>query len=131
MAVKQLPAGATVGYGRQRTLTRPSKVGLVPVGYADGYSRCFSNEATMRVADFGETHGRAGRDVPVLGRVSMDQTIIDLTDVPRAAPGDVVEIISPLQGAPHGVENLARLAGTIPYEVTCRLGRRIRRVLVP
>jgi alanine racemase len=60
----------------------------------------------------------------------MDQTIIDLTDVPDARVGDVVEIISSDPAAPHSVENLARLAGTIPHEVTCRLGGRIKRVLL-
>jgi alanine racemase len=60
----------------------------------------------------------------------MDQTVIDLTDAPRAAVGDEVEIISPDPAAPHRVENLARLAGTIPYEMLCRLGRRVRRTLV-
>jgi len=67
---------------------------------------------------------------PVRGTVSMDQIIVDLTDVPGAAVGDEVEILSPDPAAPHSVENLARLAGTIPYEVTCRLGHRVRRVLV-
>jgi alanine racemase len=93
----------------------------VPVGYADGFSRSLSNKATMRVG---------GRNVPVCGNVSMDQTILDLTDSPEAKVGDVVEIISPDPSAANSVENLARLAGTIPNEVISRLGRRVRRVLV-
>ena len=121
MQVKEVPAGSRTGYGLTCRLDRDSRVGLVPVGYADGYLRCLSNLSSMRVG---------GRDVPVLGRVSMDQTVIDLTDVPQARVGDEVEIISPDPAAPHSVENLARLAGTISYEVTCRLGERIRRVLV-
>jgi len=121
MQVKEVPAGSRTGYGLTCRLDRDSRVGLVPVGYADGYLRCLSNLSSMRVG---------GRDVPVIGRVSMDQTVIDLTDVPQAHVGDKVEIISPDPAAPHSVENLARLAETIPYEVTCRLGRRIRRVLV-
>jgi alanine racemase len=120
MLVKRLPAGAGVGYDLTWTLRRDSLIGLVPIGYADGYFRSLSNRATMRLR---------GRDVPVLGRVSMDQTAIDLTDVPGAAAGDVVEILSPDPSAPHSVENLARLAGTISYEVTCRLGPRACRVL--
>ena len=71
-----------------------------------------------------------GHDAPVRGRVSMDQVIIDLSDCPEARVGDEVEIISPDPAAPHSAENLARLAGTIPYEITCLLGRRARRVLV-
>jgi alanine racemase len=121
MQVKELPPGAGCGYGLTYTLDRPGRLGLVPVGYADGYFRCLSNKATMRIR---------GKDVPVRGRVSMDQTIIDLGEVPEAQTGDVVEIISNDPAAPHSVENLARLAGTIPYEITVRLGKRVKRVLV-
>lgn len=120
MQVKGVAAGSRCGYGLTYTFDRPSTVGLVPVGYADGYVRALSNRAVMRVR---------GRDAPVRGRVSMDQVILDLTDVPGAAVGDEVEIVSPDPGAPHSVERLAELAGTIPYELTCRLGRRVRRVL--
>ncbi len=60
----------------------------------------------------------------------MDQLIIDLTDVPQARLGDEVELISPDPAAPHGVENLARLAGIIPYEIVCLLAGRINRILV-
>jgi alanine racemase len=121
MQIKSVPAGSRCGYGLTYTFPRDSRVGLVPVGYADGYLRGFSSRTTMRVA---------GRDVPVCGRVSMDQVILDLSDTPAAQVGDEVEIISTDPAAPHSVENLARLAGTIPYEITCRLGRRVRRVLV-
>lgn len=121
MQVKDVPPGSRCGYGLTYTFEKPGRTGLVPVGYADGYLRALSNLATMRIR---------GRDVPVRGRVSMDQVIIDLTDLPEAQVGDEVEIISPDPAAPHSVENLARLADTIPYEITCRLGRRVRRVLV-
>ena len=119
--VKSLPAGSRCGYGLRHTFARESCVGLVPVGYGDGYFRCLTGKAAVRVR---------GRMAPVRGTVSMDQIIVDLTDVPGAAVGDEVEILSPDPAAPHSVENLARLAGTIPYEVTCRLGHRVRRVLV-
>jgi len=121
MQVKEVRAGAGCGYGLTHTFQRDGRIGLVPVGYADGYLRSLSNKATMRVA---------GRDVPVVGRVSMDQTTIDLTDVPRARVGDEVEIISNDPAAPHSVENLARLAGTIPYELITGIGPRARRVVV-
>ena len=121
MQVKAVAAGSRCGYGLTYTFDRPSTAGLVPVGYADGYLRALSNRAVMRVR---------GRDAPVRGRVSMDQVILDLTDVPGVAVGDEVEIISPDPCAPHSVEGLADLACTIPYELTCRLGRRVRRVLV-
>ena len=121
MQVKTVPAGGRCGYGLTHMFDRPGRVGLVPVGYGDGYLRSFSNRAHMRIA---------GRYVPVRGRVSMDQTIIDLTDVPQATEGDEVEIISPNPSDPHSVESLARLAGTIPYEITCGLGNRVQRELV-
>jgi len=94
---------------------------MVPMGYADGYLRCLSNKATMRVR---------GRDAPIRGRVSMGQIIIDLTDVPEAHSGDAVEIFSSDPAAPNSVENLARLGGTIPYELVSRIGPRAKRVLV-
>ncbi|MBS3734553.1 MAG: alanine racemase [Phycisphaerae bacterium] len=120
MQVKDVPAGGACGYGLTHTFRRDSRIGLVPVGYADGYDRALSNRGVMRVR---------GRDVPVCGRVSMDQTIVDLTDVPGARVGDAVEIISADAGAPNSVEHIARLCETIPYEVTCRLGGRIRRMV--
>ena len=121
MQVKDVPAGSRCGYGLAYRFERPSRIGLVPVGYGDGYLRSLSNRATMRIG---------GRDVPIRGRVAMDQIIIDLTDSPEASVGDEVEIISADASAAHSVENLARLAGTIPYEITVRLGRRVRRKLV-
>jgi len=121
MQIKTLPAGSRCGYGLTHRFDRQTRVGLVPGGYADGYPRSLSDRATMRVR---------GVDVSVCGRVSMDQVILDLSAVPAARIGDEVEIISADPQAPHSVENLSRLAGTIPYEFTCHLGRRARRVLV-
>lgn len=121
MQVRSAPAGSFCGYGLTCRLERDSRLGLAPVGYGDGYFRSLSNLATMRIR---------GVDVPIRGRVSMDQVILDLTDAPAAQVGDEVEIISNDPAAPHCVESLARLARTIPYEITCRLGRRVRRVLV-
>ena len=121
MQVKEIPSGGRCGYGLTYEFENGGRIGLVPIGYADGYSRCLSNRSTMRIH---------GRDVPVRGRVSMDQTIIDLTGVPDATPGDEVEILSTDPTAPHSVENIARLAGTIPNEIIAALGPRARRVLV-
>ena len=121
MQIKTVPAGSRCGYGLTHTFDRPSRLGLVPVGYADGYLRSLSGKGVMRVA---------GREVAVCGRVSMDQVIVDLTDLPQVRVGQKVEIISPDPAAPNSVEGLSRLAGTIPYELTCRLGPRVRRVLV-
>lgn len=121
MQLRTVLPGARAGYGLTYQFDRPSMIGLVPIGYADGYFRSLSNRAVMRL------HGQL---VPVRGRVSMDQVILDVTDCPQARIGDEVEIFSKVSTDPHSVENLARLIGTIPYELTCRLGRRVQRVLV-
>jgi alanine racemase len=120
--IKDVPSGSATGYGLTYTFTRDARIALVPVGYADGYPRSLSNVASMRVR---------GIDCPVRGRVSMDQTVIAITDVPDAAIGDEVEIISPDPSAINSILNLARQADTIPYEILSRLGtNRIKRVVV-
>jgi alanine racemase len=123
MQTKRVPAGTACGYGCSHVCRRDSLVGLVPIGYGDGYLRDFSNRACMLVG---------GRPAPVIGRVSMDQTIVDLTDVPGAQAGDPVLVISDNPADPNSVENLAAAAGTIPYVVTTHLaGPRLHRVLGP
>ena len=114
--LKCLPAGVTCGYGRTHTLTRASRVGIAPAGYADCMTRLLSNRCSVRVGP---------SLAPVIGRISMDQVILDLTDCPAAKVGDRVELISPDPAAPNSVANLAKLCDTIPYEVTCRLGNRV------
>lgn len=119
--VKDVPAGSYVGYGRHYRFDKPAKIGLVPIGYTDGYWRAFSNRAVMRIG---------GRDVPVRGRVCMDQTIIELTGVPNVKVGDEVEIVGRDAAAPNSIENLARLAGTITPDLMTRFNStRIRRVV--
>lgn len=119
--VKDVPAGAATGYGLSYTFPHDARLALVPIGYADGYFRAFSNVASMRLR---------GVDCPVRGRVSMDQTVIEVAGVPDVKVGQQVEIISTDPAAAHSVAGLARLAGTIPYEVVARLGDRITRVVV-
>ena len=116
LQTKDLPAGSTCGYGRICRLSRDSRVGIIPAGYADGIPRRLSSCCPVGV-------GQAV--VPVLGRISMDQIVIDLTDHPEVGVGQPVELISPDPNTPHSVANLARLAQTIPYEITSRLGPRI------
>lgn len=120
-AVKTLPPGHCVGYGRTFTTQRPTRLGIVPIGYFDGYLRSLSDAAIV---------GTAVGDAPVIGRVSMDQLALDLTDLPELHIGDEVVLIDDHPERPNSVPAIARLMGTIPYEVTCLLGERIQRVVM-
>lgn len=125
-AIRRVPKGRPVGYNCTFVTPRDSVLGLVPIGYADGYLRSLSNRAVMTLIT------AAGRRVavPVVGRVSMDQTVVDLTDAGEVREADRVVVIDDDPDAPNSVSALARLMNTIPYEVTCGLGRRVRRVAV-
>jgi alanine racemase len=117
--IHDVKAGAAVGYGQTWRATRDTRIGLVPVGYADGYPRCLTNRGVMVVQ---------GQACPVAGRVSMDLTTIDLTNAPHAVLGDEVIVLDSDPLSPASVYELARLAGTIPYEITSGIGQRIHRV---
>lgn len=118
-SVRDLPASASVGYGRAWTARRASRVGTVPLGYADGYPRSLSNHGEVIVAG-----GRA----PVIGRVCMDMFMIDLTDLPGAAEGDEVLVFG---GPEYPAEEYAARFGSIGYEATCLVGRRVPRLYTP
>jgi alanine racemase len=122
MQVKTVPAGSGTGYGLEHTFERESRVGLVPIGYGDGYLRSLGGRATLRIRD---------RAVPVCGRVAMDQIVVDLTELEEVSVGQEIEVLAADADAANSVEALAALAGTIPYEILCRLGQRIERRLVP
>jgi len=117
--VKSVPEGSPVGYGLTFRPTRPTRVAVLPVGYADGYPRALSNRARAIVR---------GRSAPVVGRVAMNITLLDVTDVPGTAEGDVATLIGADGGERVTVEELAELAGTINYEILARLSPRIVRV---
>jgi len=121
LMIRDVAKGVGVGYGQTWTSSRDTRVGLVPVGYGDGYLRAFSNRAKMIVG---------GRAVSVVGRVSMDYTMIDLGDVPGARVGDEVIVLDNDPLSPASVYALAEWGGTIAYEVLCRIGQRIPRVAV-
>jgi alanine racemase len=119
ISIRKIPAGTHVGYGQTWTSPRPTRLGLVPIGYADGYPRLLSNCGTMMVA---------GQPAPVAGRVSMDLTVIDLQNAPHATIGDDVTVLDDDPVSPASVYHIAELAGTIPYEILSRIGPRVRRV---
>lgn len=117
--IKQIRAGETVGYGRTWTAPRDTWIGTVAVGYGDGYSRLLSNRGRMLVA---------GRSVPVVGRVCMDQTMIDLgPDKPAVGVGDEVVLLGRSGDDEISVADLAELMGTITYEVSCLISARVPR----
>lgn len=119
--LKRVRRGEGVSYGYQWMAARDSLLGVLPLGYADGYPRALSNRGQVRVA---------GHVVPVRGAVCMDTTLVDLTDVPDAAVGMPATLLEPLHESPLSAEALARLCGTIPYEILVRLGARIPRVYI-
>jgi alanine racemase len=117
--VRELPAGSAIGYGRTFIAQRPTRVALVPVGYGDGYHRILSNKGVVLVG---------GRRCPVLGRVSMDQIVVDVSQVPHVKQDDEVVLIG-IQGEQRlSAEEVAELAGTLNYEVTTSLLPRVTRV---
>ncbi len=117
--VRDVPAGQGVSYSHTWHAGRPSRVAALPIGYADGYRRSLANRAQVRVE---------GRLAPVVGTICMDTTMVDVTDVPAARVGSPVTLIEADESSPLSVHALARLAGTIPYEILTGLGRRVRRV---
>jgi len=120
--VRDLPAGSTVGYGRTHTLARPSRVATVAAGYADGLSRRLSNAGTVLVR---------GVRCPIVGRVSMDQCQIDVTDVAApVAAGETVTLIGEDGELRQTVPEMAERIDTTPHEPTCALSRRVPRIYV-
>jgi alanine racemase len=118
--VKRVPPGTPVSYGRTFVTKRESVIATLPVGYADGYSRKLGNR--------GEVLAR-GRRLPIVGRVCMDLTMIDATDVsPGLEPGEEVVLFGEQEGARIPVEEVAGWAETIDYEVLCAVSRRVPRV---
>jgi alanine racemase len=113
LQLRDVPAGTQVGYGHTHAVTRPSRLATVAVGYADGFYRALSGKGA---AYFGEVA------LPIIGRVSMDSLVLDATGT-DLAPGALVELIGPHRG----VDDLARDAGTIGYEILTSLGGRFER----
>lgn len=116
--VHEVPAGWTVGYGATWRADRPTSVGTVAIGYADGVHRSRAGRGWTLVR---------GRRAPLIGRVSMDAITIDLTDVPGAGPGDAVTLIGRDGGEQITAEMVAGWSGTISYEVLTALGPRVER----
>ncbi len=119
--LKRIPAGRSVSYGRSYFTTRDTLSAIIPFGYSDGYSRAFSNAACVRIGE---------KFAPVMGRVCMDQFMVDVTDIPSAKVGDWVTIIDSDHKSPAGIYRLADIAGTICYEILISLHHHLMRVVV-
>jgi alanine racemase len=119
--LKTVPAGSPIGYGGTFVTTRATRIATLPIGYQDGYCRALSNAARVIIR---------GQYAPVVGRVSMDLTLIDVTDVTDAGVGDEVVLVGDRDGLSVTAAELARKARTISYEITCGISRRVPRVAV-
>ena len=121
-ALRDLPAGAPIGYGATFHTTRPSRIATVPVGYADGFCRGLSNRGSLLVR---------GKRAPVVGTVSMDMTMLDVTEITDVRVGDECVILGAQKG-PLGqdeitAEEIARTLDTIPWEILTDISRRVPR----
>ena len=117
--VKTLPAGREISYGGTFVTTRDTRVATVAVGYADGYRRSLSGRFYVLIR---------GRKAPILGRVCMDQLMVDVTDIPDAAAGDTVTLAGRDGKERITIEELAAAAGSFNYETVCGISRRVPRV---
>lgn len=116
--VKEIPAGEKVSYGGTFTTTRTTKLATVSVGYGDGYPRALSSKGYVLVR---------GQKAQIVGRVCMDQMMVDVTDIENVTRADIVTLIGKDGDAEITVEEIAALAGTFNYEFVCDLGKRIPR----
>jgi len=115
-----VPAGVPISYGRTFVTKRESLIATIPIGYADGYNRGLSNrgEAIVR-----------GKRVPVAGRVCMDMTMLDVTEVAGVAAGDEAVLIGSGGNERISADDIAAKTGTIAYEVLCGISGRVPRVI--
>jgi alanine racemase len=122
IALRDVAVGTSVGYGGTWTASRQSRIATVPIGYADGLVRALSNKGSLLVR---------GKRAPIVGAVSMDMTMIDVTDLPGVAIGDECCALGPQKGplgeASITADELARDLGTIPWEILTNVSRRVPR----
>lgn len=117
--VKTLEPGVEIGYGGTYTTTKKTRVATIPVGYADGYSRCLSGKGSVLIH---------GKKVPILGRVCMDQFMVDVTDIDNVCVGDRVTLFGKDGDSCITIEEISAMAHSFNYEFVCDIGKRIPRV---
>jgi alanine racemase len=120
-ALKTIEAGESVGYGNTFTATRTTRIATIPVGYNEGVDRRLSNKGKMMIGDV---------VCPIIGRVSMNITILDVTDARGVQEGDEVTVISAESSDPNSVANIAKLCNTIPYDILVHVVSSVRRTVV-
>lgn len=119
--VKNVKAGDTIGYGRSFTVEYPMKIATVPTGYADGYPRLLSNKGWVLIN---------GKRAPIVGRVCMDQMMIDVTGIPDVGYETEVVLIGNSGEEKITADDLAQFIGTIGYEIICGINKRVERIYV-
>jgi alanine racemase len=119
--IKDVPAGTPVSYGGTFVTQKESRIATIPVGYGDGYPRSLSGKGYVLIH---------GQKAPILGRVCMDQFMVDVSDLPQAQEGDVVTLIGKDGQSEITIEELGDLSGRFNYELSCDLNKRIPRVYV-
>lgn len=117
--LRNFPPGTSISYERSYFTTRPSRIAVISVGYGDGYPYSLTNKGYCLLY---------GKRAPVVGNVSMDLTMIDVTDIPQAKLGDTVTLLGSADGKTICANELALLAETIPYEIICRVSPRVPRI---
>ena len=117
--LKTLEPGREIGYGGTYTTTRPTKVATIPVGYADGYRRNLSGRFYVLIR---------GKKAPILGRICMDQMMVDVTEIPDVQPNDVVVLVGRSGNEQITVEEIAARGDSFNYEFVCGISRRVPRV---
>lgn len=115
--LKRVPPGRSISYCRSYTTYRDTRVATIPIGYGDGYCRLLSNRGEVLVR---------GQRAPVVGNITMDQTMIDVGHIPGAQVGDEVVVIGRQGGNEITVNEVADLTGTIPYDVMCAMGKQVQ-----
>jgi len=119
--VKTIHEGDSIGYGREYIAKEERRIATIPIGYADGYSRMLSNNAFVLIG---------GKKCPVVGRVSMDQITVDVTDVSEVRKGDECVLIGKQKDEEITADEMAKWRKTVNYEVTCNISNRVPRIYV-
>lgn len=119
--IKTLPAGREISYGGTYKTTADTVIATIPVGYADGYPRSLSNKGRVIIN---------GKYAPIVGRICMDQFMVNVTDIPDAKVGDCVTLVGTDGDACLSMEEVSNLSGSFNYELPCRISRRVPRVYI-